>query len=106
MEDMFWRLWANYIGRLTGPLTFRLYLQPAMSLMFAVRDGLRDARAGRPAFLWRAFSHAPDRRQLVVDGWKSIGRIFILALVIDVVYQLIELRWVYPLESIGVAFIL
>ena len=43
MEDTLARVWEHLIGRLSGPLTFRLLLQPAMSTLFAVRDGLRDA---------------------------------------------------------------
>ena len=44
MEDTLARIWEHLIGRLSGPLAFRLLLQPAMSTLFAVRDGLRDAR--------------------------------------------------------------
>jgi hypothetical protein len=42
----------------------------------------------------------------IKDGWKSIGRVFILAVVLDVVYQLIQLHFVYPGEALIVAFIL
>ena len=47
MEDTLERIWEHLIGRFTGPLTFRLILQPTMATLFAVRDGLRDARTGR-----------------------------------------------------------
>ena len=40
------------------------------------------------------------------DGWKSVGKVFILAMVLDVIYQLIELRRVYPGEVILVAIVL
>ncbi len=30
---------------------------------------------------------------MLKDGWKSIGKVFILAILIDIVYQLIEHRW-------------
>jgi len=43
---------------------------------------------------------------MVQDGWKSVGRVFILAIVIDVIYQLIVFRWVYPVEALLVAAIL
>jgi hypothetical protein len=42
------RMWTDLVGRLTGPLTLRLYLQPTMATLFALRDGLKDARTGRP----------------------------------------------------------
>ena len=41
------------------------------------------------------------------NGWKGVGKVFILAVVLDVVYQLIEHRWtVYPGEAVLVAIIL
>ena len=32
--------------------------------------------------------------------------VFTLALVLDLVYQVVELKWIYPLEAIVVAFTL
>jgi len=43
---------------------------------------------------------------MIKDGWKSISRVFILAIVLDVVYQIIVLHFVYPGEAIIVAFVL
>jgi hypothetical protein len=106
MDDVLTRIWTDLIGRLTGPLTLRLYLQPAMAMIFAVRDGVRDARAGRPPYLWRVFTHPEERRALIRDEWKAIGKVFILAIVLDLVYQFVVFRWVYPVETLDVAIIL
>jgi len=43
---------------------------------------------------------------MLKDGWKSVSRVFILAVVLDVVYQLYVLHFVYPLQAIAVAIIL
>ena len=43
---------------------------------------------------------------MLKNGWKSVGKVFILALVLDVVYQIIEQRFVYPGEAFIVAFVL
>ena len=48
MDDTLARIWEHLVGRLSGPLTFRLLLQPTMCSLFAVRDGLRDIGAGLP----------------------------------------------------------
>ncbi len=40
------------------------------------------------------------------DGWKHIAKVFILAIVLDAVYQFIVRRFVYPGEAIVVAVIL
>ena len=77
-----------------------------MAMLFAVRDGLTDARADRPPYLWTIFSHPDQRRRLLADGLKAIGKIFILAVILDVVYQLMVLRRIYPVETIDVAIIL
>jgi hypothetical protein len=106
MDDLFARLSENLVGRLTGPLTLRLLLQPAMATLLAIRAGLQDARAGRPAFLWSVASDSTHRRELLTDGWKSVAKVFIAAVVLDGVYQFIALRWFYPGEALLVAFIL
>jgi hypothetical protein len=106
MEELFTRFWENLIGRVGGPMTFRLILQPIMATIFAIRSGLRDAREGKPPYFWALFTHPAERRQLLRDGWKSVGRIFILAIIIDAIYQFIVFRWFYPGEALIVAFVL
>ena len=106
MEDLLTRIFENLIGRVSGPMKFRLILQPLMAIIFAIRSGLKDAREGRPAYFWALFTDSAHRRDMLRDGWKSVGRIFILAIIIDVVYQFIVFRWVYPVEALLVAAIL
>ncbi len=50
MEYLFSREWDDLAGRVGGPMTFRLILQPTVATILAVRAGFRDARAGRAAF--------------------------------------------------------
>jgi hypothetical protein len=101
--DPFTRIFENLAGRLGGPLSPRFIMQPTMALIFAVRDGIRDARQNRPPFLDALFMDPSRRRQLLRCGWKSVGKIFILALVLDAVYQIIVLHWIYPGEAMIVA---
>jgi len=90
----------------TGPMKFRIYLQPAMALFLAIRGGLQDAKAGKPPYFWGLFTDKGERESMLKEGWHHIARVFILAIVIDVVYQIIELRFVYVGEAISVAIIL
>ena len=106
MEEYFVRLSENLISRVTGPLHFRLLLQPLMATIFAVRAGLKDAREGKPAYFWALFSGPVQRKELLKEGWKAVGKVFIIAIVIDAVYQVIALRWIYPLEALIVAAVL
>ncbi len=106
MDEFFSRFVGNLVGRLHGPLTFRLLMQPAMATILAIRAGLQDARLGRPAYGWALFRHAADRRRLLREGWRAVAMVFTVAVIIDSVYQLIVFQWVYPGEAVSVAVIL
>jgi hypothetical protein len=100
------RVIENLFARLNGPLHFRLIFQPLMASIFAVIDGARDARAGRPAYFWSVVSNSNDRKELIKLGWKRVGKIFFLAVLLDIVYSLKVLHWIYPGETLIVAFVL
>jgi len=106
MEDLWARVVENLVGRLHGPLTFRLLLQPIMATIYAVMGGRRDAQQGKPAYFWALFRDPEHRRDMLRDGWKSVGKVFILAIAIDAVYQFIAFRWFYPGEALVVAILL
>jgi hypothetical protein len=106
MDNIWIRVGTQLLARVSGPMKFRLVLQPCMAAFFAIRSGLADARAGKGPYFWGLLWDRGQRDDMLKDGWKSVGRVFILALVLDVVYQIIELHFVYPGEAIIVAFIL
>ena len=106
MDEILSRFWENLGGRAGGPMTFRLILQPAAAAFFAVREGLRDARAGRPAWLWAVATDPAQRRPLLREAWRSVRRVFLFAIAIDVVYQLSMFGRIYPLELLLVAVLL
>jgi hypothetical protein len=106
MDQMWERVGSQLLARVSGPMKFRLVLQPCMAAFFAIRAGLADAKAGRPPWFWELVSNPPERDDMIKEAWKRIGKVFILALVLDAVYQLIELHFIYPGEMIIVAFVL
>ncbi len=106
MDDIWVRIVENMTDRVSGPLQFRLLLQPVMAAIFAIRSGLLDARTGKPPYFWALASSPEHRADMLKDGWKSVGKVFVLALALDVVYQVIVQRFVYPGEAIIVAFAL
>jgi len=105
-QDVFSQAWQQIIARPAGPLAFRFYLQPAMAAFLAVRDGLRDARAGASPYFWALFTERGRRKELLRSGWKSIGKVTLLALALDIVYQVIVLPGLHPLEAVFIALVL
>jgi hypothetical protein len=106
MEELFTRLWNDLLGRASGPMTIRLYLQPAMAIFFAIRDGLKDAREGKPAYFYSLLTDPENRRERLREGFKSVGRIFVFGIIMDLIYQVLVFRWFYPGEALIIAFIL
>ena len=93
-------------GRAGGPITFRLIVQPTIAVILAIRDGLKDAKAGQPPYFYGLLTHPTERGQLLKDGWKSVRLVFVFAIVIDGVYQLIVFRGFYPGEALQVSIVL
>jgi len=104
--DIGTRFLENMVARVSGPMSLRLVLQPTVAAIFAIRSGLKDAREGRPAFLWTMLTNPASRDDLMKDGWKSVGKVFIIAMALDIVYQLIVAHFIYPFEVIVTAFLL
>jgi hypothetical protein len=88
-------------GRAGGPLNFRLVVMPTVVTLLGLRAGLRDARAGRQAFLW--LTDSVERRALLQSAMKDVGRVFVVAVVLDTIYQLYVLRAFYPAQVVIVA---
>ncbi len=106
LEDLWSRIAHDLAGRVTGPLQLRLVLQPTVAAILAIRAGLRDARAGRPPYFRTVWTDRSRRGRLLREGLGDVAKVLGLALVLDVVYQLIVLRWVYPGEALLMALLL
>jgi hypothetical protein len=106
MEEMFTRAWNNLLARDSGPLHFRLFLQPLVATILAIRAGWADAWAGRPIYFSTLVREPAKARAMLRNLWKFVGKIFLVAVALDVVYQLIVLQWIYPVETLIVAMML
>ena len=106
MLNLITRLWQNLIARIGGPLSFRLVIQPLVTAWFAFRAGRNDAQQGRAPYGWEFISNPIKRRDLLRECWKDIAKIFVAAMIIDLLYQIIELRWLHPAEALIVATVL
>jgi hypothetical protein len=110
MSDLITRIWENLVARTEGPMSLRFFIQPAVSLIFAIRAGIRDAKANRAPYLSRLAASKSQRKEMAGEAWKDVGRIFMIGVVLDIIYQLVVIYGLkdkdsfYPLESILVAF--
>jgi hypothetical protein len=106
MEELLRQFWPDLIDRLSGPFTFRLILQPLSAALIACRAGLRDARSGRPAYGWAILTNRADRRALLKEGWKELSRVFLVAVVVDLIYETMVFHEIRPGQSLFVAAVL
>jgi len=91
------------LGRASGPLHFRLFMMPTVVTILAIRADLRDAREGRPALLGAFITNPAERRRLFCSALIDIGRVFIVAVVLDTTYQLFVLRSIHVIQLLIVA---
>ncbi|MBK7254654.1 MAG: hypothetical protein IPI04_12265 [Ignavibacteria bacterium] len=106
MEDFITRFFDNLGLKTEGPMKFRFILQPIVSLIFAVKAGLRDSKSGEVPYFWGLVSGKGERKDLLKEGWKDVGKLFVIALLLDIIAQIIILKTVYPFEAVITAIIL
>ena len=106
IQEILTRFWDQLIAQPSGPLAFRLILQPIMATIFAIRDGLKDARAGRPLYTWTILTDPAQRAGYLREGLKRVSRVIVFALLMDAIYQFMVLGRFYPGEALVIAFVL
>ena len=106
MEEYFLRVWNDFEARVTGPLSFRFLMQPAMAIFFAIRDGMKDAKTGRRPYFYTLFTDSEHRLSRLKEGLRAVVKIFTLAVILDVVFQLFVFKWFYPVEAVLTALLL
>jgi hypothetical protein len=97
------RVVEQLVARASGPLNFRLVVMPTVVTILAVLADRRDARAGRAAPLGAFVTDPVERRRLLRSAITDIGRVFVVAIVLDTIYQAWVLGKVYPGEVLIVA---
>jgi hypothetical protein len=106
MGEAFRQAWEDLFGRIDGPMSFRLIMQPVVATFLAIRAGWGDAREGRPIFFWTLARDPAQTRVMLRNLWRIAGKVFLVALVLDAIYQIIVLHWFYPLQALIVATLL
>lgn len=91
-ERFFEDLWA----RLSGPGRLRFILQPTAAVLLGVRDGKRDSRLRRPLFLSGLVFQPIHRRDMWRSGMSSVRDLVAIAIILDVVSQILIFREIHP----------
>src|SRR5262245_767432 len=95
-SDVLQRQWQDLTGRPGGPMSFRFVLQPAMAVIAAVYDGVRDAQLNRSPYFWTIWNNPEKRAGRLREGLVSTARIMLLGLGMDTIYQIKEFGTFYP----------
>ncbi len=106
MDDLITRFWVDLVGRVGGPLTFRFLFQPVFAILCAVHDGVADARAGRPPYDWALLTQADARGRLLREGCRSVARLLVLGVAMDLLYQIVVLGGLRPLQLVIIVLLL
>src|SRR5262245_38440163 len=106
IRDMIAQGWENFTERGSGPMSLRFILQPTLASLLAIRAGWKDARAGRPVFLWAVVTNPAARAELVRSGWKDMSKMFLMAAVLDAIYQVIVHKRIVVIAALLTATLL
>lgn len=92
--------------RWNGPFSLRLVLQPTMAALFALRDGRQDAASGSAPYLQRIAFQATERRSTIASAWAAIGKVLVIAFILDSAFQFATDGSFRVLQSIAMALFL
>jgi hypothetical protein len=98
--DLLQRSVEQLLGRASGPLHLRLLMMPTVVSVITVRAAFREAReqalAARPSMPSRADARPHTLRGLSQD----IGRVVVMACILDSAYQVFVLGTFRPLQLV------
>jgi hypothetical protein len=90
----------DLVARLHGPGRLRFILQPTAAIVLGARDGVRDARTGKPPFLWGLVFRGSDRARMMRTALVSVRDLIAVAILLDIVAQLLIFRIVHPAAAL------
>ncbi len=82
--------------RLGGPGRFRFVLQPLVATILGIRNGITDARLGRPPYLLGVLFSRSMRPELLKSGFQSIVNLLLMGILLDSISQWLILGASYP----------
>lgn len=90
------RFTDDMLARLHGPGRLRFILQPTVAIVIGARDGMKDARAANPPFIWGLVFRSSQRPGMMRNALASVRDLVAVAILLDVAAQLLIFRMVHP----------
>jgi hypothetical protein len=87
-------------ARMTGPGKGRFILQPLIAIALGVRDGITDAKQGKPPYFIRVLFKSERKLYVMKTGIKSIATPLTVGIVLDMILQWVIFQGVYLLPAI------
>lgn len=87
-------------------MSFRFLLQPSVAALIGIAAGFRDAQAGRPAYFLSIFTDAKNRGTRLRECWSAIWKVFLVAAILDLVYEIMVFKTIYLGQTVIVATVL
>lgn len=106
LHDIVARSWEDLITRPAGPLGLRFILQLLTASIFAIRDGVNDAKAHRATYFWTVRRDWSRRQKCAAENLRASVRVLAAGVILDTLYQYLELGAVRPLETAEIVLVL
>ncbi|MFZ3149561.1 MAG: hypothetical protein WA137_11025 [Methanothrix sp.] len=94
------------MARVAGPMGLRFVFQPLVGLLLGIRDGMVDAKAGEPPFIFDLIANRENRTAKLASIFKSLSKTIIIALVLDAIVQYLIFDQVRVTSAIIIALIM
>ena len=106
LHDVAVQFFQELASRPSGPLAFRFILQPVVAAGLAIRDGYRDAKTNRSPYLWTILKDPARRGPRLREGVKATGRVLLLGVAMEAIYQFLVLHRFRPVEMLNIVLLL
>jgi hypothetical protein len=86
-------------ARMTGPGKGRFVLQPLVAIALGVRDGIADAKQGKPPYFIRVLFKSERKVYVLKTGVKKIATPLAVGIVLDMILQWVIFQAVFLLPA-------
>jgi hypothetical protein len=87
-------------ARMAGPGKGRFVLQPLVAMALGIRDGVADAKQGKPPYFIRVLFTSERKLYVLKTGLKSIVTPLTIGIVLDMILQWVIFRAIFLLPAV------